>query len=130
MNRKRILVVEDNAINLALVLALLELDGYRVFSTGTAEAAIAAAHDCRPDLILMDLGLPGIGGLEAIRILKATTETRAICMVALSAFAMPEDIAHARSGGCDGYITKPIAAQEFRLQVAHFLGAGAQASEV
>jgi two-component system cell cycle response regulator DivK len=123
MTRKRILVVEDNGVNLALFLELLAQGDYCVSSVGTAEEAIVAARELPPDLILMDVGLPGMNGLEAIRILKATPETSATCMVALSAFAMPEDVEYAQSMGCDGYITKPIAVHAFRREVARFLGA-------
>jgi two-component system cell cycle response regulator DivK len=125
MRRKRILVVEDNEANLELSRYLLEQEGYLVFSAITAEAAIVAAREVRPDLILMDVGLPEMNGLEATRILKASTETSTACIVAFSAYAMPEDAANARRHGCDGFIAKPIDVRKFRRDIARFLAAAA-----
>ncbi len=114
-------MVEDHAFSLLLVRLLLERAGYRVHSAGTAEEALEIAVRQLPDLILMDLGLPGMDGLEAVRILKADPRTRGICVVALSARAMKGDAERALAEGCDGYLTKPIDTRTFPQHVARFL---------
>ena len=120
----RILVVDDNPTNLKLASEVLELEGHEVRRAMDAEQALEVLQMDLPDLILMDIALPGMDGLELTRRLKADARTRAIPIVALSAFAMKGDEEKARASGCDGYITKPINTRTFPAQVAAFLGRG------
>jgi CheY-like chemotaxis protein len=108
MSGQRILVVDDNATNLKLVAYLMKANGYVVDTALDAEAAIEAIQANRPDLILMDIQLPGIDGLELTRRLKADPATRDIVVVAVTAYAMKGDEDKALAAGCDDYITKPI----------------------
>jgi two-component system, cell cycle response regulator DivK len=124
-----ILVVEDERFSLLLVRLLLERAGYRVLSAGTAEEALDIAVRQAPDLILMDISLPGMDGLEAVRILKANPTTRGICVVALSAHAMKSDADRAHAAGCDGYLTKPIDTRTFPQDIAGFLESARQRRE-
>jgi CheY-like chemotaxis protein len=103
-----VLVVEDQAVNVLLLRVLLEASGFIVRHADTAEEALDAARQRPPDLILMDVVLPGMNGLEAVRILKTDRTTRGICVVGLSGNAMKEDAEQALAAGCDGYVTKPI----------------------
>jgi two-component system cell cycle response regulator DivK len=100
--------VEDHPLNRELVEAILVRAGYEVLVAPDAETALTAAHAARPDLILMDIELPGLDGLEATRQLKAHPATRAIPILALTAYAMHGDEERARDAGCDGYLTKPV----------------------
>ena len=117
----KILVVEDNAVNRRLAGFLLRSKGYEVREAGTAAAALEAAAADRPDLILMDIQLSGMDGLEATRRLKADPATRDIPVVAVTAYAMPGDREKALAAGCAGYITKPIDTATFVEQVAAHL---------
>ena len=121
MNPATLLVVEDNPTNLKLVTNLLEFEGYRVLQAVDAEAALAVLAHTRPDLVLMDIALPGMDGLALTRKLKAAEKTRDICIVALSAFAMKGDEEKALAAGCAGYITKPIDTRKLLGQVVGFL---------
>lgn len=121
----RILVVDDNPTNLKLVSELLAFEGYEVAQAGDAEMAQAAVRQSRPDLILMDIALPGMDGLTLTRQLKADPATQRIRIVALTAFAMLGDELKAREAGCDGYIAKPIDTRKFPGQVAAILVAPA-----
>jgi two-component system, cell cycle response regulator DivK len=114
----RILVVEDNPANMRLAVLLLEKADHTVVSATNAEAGLTMAHDERPDLILMDIQLPGMDGLEATRLLKADEATKAIPVIALTALAMKGDEERILSAGCDGYIAKPIAYKDFLDAVA------------
>ena len=116
-----ILVVDDNATNLKLVSDLLEYEGYHILKAMDAEQAVDVIRRSPPDLILMDIALPGMDGLTLTRRLKADEKTRHIVIVALTAFAMKGDEQKARAAGCDGYITKPIDTRTFGGQVAEFL---------
>ena len=116
-----ILVVEDHPRNRKLVCDLLGFEGHRVLQAVDAEQAQALLADTLPDLILMDLGLPGMDGPSLTRLLKADARTRAIPIVALTAFAMPGDERWALDAGCDGYLTKPLDTRAFPGQVAAFL---------
>jgi len=121
MNAPRILVVDDNAMNIDLVSFLLAADAMEVESAvdaTQASALIAAQH---PDLILMDIQLPGVDGLELTRRLKANPATRHIVVVALTAYAMKGDEERMRAAGCDGYIAKPIEVANFAERVRAFL---------
>jgi CheY-like chemotaxis protein len=108
MAGERILIVDDNAINLKLVAYLMKANGYTVMTALDAESAIEAIRANHPDVILMDIQLPGIDGLELTRRLKADPKTRDIVIVAVTAYAMKGDQAKALAAGCDDYITKPI----------------------
>jgi two-component system cell cycle response regulator DivK len=118
----RVLVIEDNAANMKLVVVLLEKEGYEVIQAGDAEEGIRLTRERRPDLILMDVQLPGMDGLAATRLLKGDVATRDIRIVALTAFAMPGDHERIAAAGCDGYITKPIHYRDFLDTVARELG--------
>ncbi len=119
---KRILVVEDNELNMKLLNDVLEAHGYEVMSTGRGAVAVEWARQYRPDLILMDLQLPDLSGLEATRQLKADDETRAIPVIAVTAFAMAGDERKARDHGCDAYVAKPIVLRDFLNLIAGFIG--------
>ena len=113
MGASRILVIEDNTLNLKLVRSLLTLGGYEVLEAKDAEMGIEMASIHKPNLILMDIQLPGIDGLEATRVLKGKEETRHIPIVALTSYAMSGDELKAKEAGCSGYITKPINTRTF-----------------
>lgn len=121
MAGKRILIVEDNPMNLELATDLLEAAGYVVIQAGTAEEGVELARVESPDLILMDISLPGMDGLEATAILKKSPDTKGINVVVLTAHAMKGDEEKARAAGCAGYITKPIDTREFPKTVARFI---------
>lgn len=104
----RILVVDDNLANLKLAGDLCECEGYLVDRAQSAERALEAIARRHPDLILMDLALPGMDGLSLTRALRDRTDTRHIPVVALTAFAMKHDEERAREAGCDAYLAKPI----------------------
>jgi CheY-like chemotaxis protein len=103
-----ILVVDDNPTNLKLASALLRAEGHTVVPATDAEEAEALLAERVPDLILMDIALPGMDGLELTRRIKADARLRHVPVIALTAFAMKGDDDRAREAGCDGYITKPI----------------------
>jgi two-component system cell cycle response regulator DivK len=109
----KVLIVEDNRANMALAVFLLQSSGHAVLSATNAEAGLTLARDERPDLILMDIHLPGMDGLEAIAILKRSEATRDIPIIALTALAMKGDEERIRAAGCDGYIAKPMRYREF-----------------
>ena len=119
--KRCILVVDDNPTNLKLVSDVLEFEGYAVLKAEDAEAAQVVLHDTRPDLILMDIALPGMDGLALTRKLKADAAFAHIPIVALTAFAMKGDDQKALAAGCDGYITKPIDTRKLPEQVAEWL---------
>ena len=108
MNRPHVLLVEDNETNQMLTMAVLERDGYTVEVASTAEEAMAMIRFRKPDLILMDLQLPGKDGLTFTRGLKQDPETASIPVVAMTAHAMIGDEDEAMAAGCAGYIAKPI----------------------
>jgi two-component system cell cycle response regulator DivK len=114
----RVLIVEDNPANMKLAIFLLQSAGHTVLSATDAEAGLTLARDERPELILMDIQLPGIDGLEAIALLKRDDATRTIPVIALTALAMKGDEKRIRAAGCDGYIAKPMRYQEFLATVA------------
>lgn len=117
----RILIVDDNPINLKLAADLLEMEGFAVERAVDAEQATELLKLAVPDLILMDIALPGIDGLTFTRRLKADEHFRHVPVVAITAFAMKGDEKKAFDAGCDGYITKPIDTRSFPGQVAAFL---------
>jgi two-component system cell cycle response regulator DivK len=118
-----ILVVEDNPTNMTLAVFLLQSAGHTVLSAIDAEAGLTMARSERPNLILMDIQLPGMDGLEATALLKRDDATRAIPVIALTALAMKGDEERIRAAGCDGYIAKPMRYQEFIATVASHLSA-------
>ena len=117
-----VLVVEDNALNLKLVRDVLGHAGYRVLEAGDAERGIALARDEMPDLILMDIQLPGIDGVEALRRLRADDVTTSIPVVALTALAMKKDRERFMSAGFDGYLEKPLSVPSLADRVAELIG--------
>ena len=118
----RVLVVEDNPVNLELVAALLESEGCGVILAETADVSLRLAVTEGPDLIVMDIQLPGMTGHEATRRLKANPATAAIPVVALTAHAMRGEEVRAREAGFDAFLTKPIDTQAFRETLRRFLG--------
>ena len=118
----RILIVEDNPTNMTLAVYVLESAGHAVLTATDAEAGLALARSALPDLILMDIQLPGMDGLEATAHLKEDAATRAIPVIALTALAMKGDEERIRAAGCDGYIAKPMNYKDFLATVALQLG--------
>jgi two-component system, cell cycle response regulator DivK len=117
----RILVVDDTPTNLKLVVRVLAAEGFEVLQATDAEQAQKMLVDQMPDLILMDIALPGMDGLSLTRLLKADVRLRNVPVIALTAFAMKGDDRKAMAAGCDGYITKPINTRELARQVRSFL---------
>ena len=120
----KILIVEDNPANMTLAVFLLESAGYTVIPATDAEAGVRLAAERQPDLILMDIQLPGMDGLEATGMLKRDAKTAAIPVIALTALAMKGDEERIRAAGCDGYIAKPLAYKEFLATVSAQLSGG------
>lgn len=118
----RILVIEDNALNLKLVRDVLEHAGYDVGSATTGELGVEAAAIEPPDLVLLDLQLPGIDGHETLRRLREDVLPAGVPVVAVTALAMAEDRDRASRAGFDGYLEKPISPRALPGQVEHFLG--------
>jgi two-component system, cell cycle response regulator DivK len=116
-----VLIVEDNPRNLKLVRDLLEYAGYRTLEATTAEDGIELARSHRPDLVLMDVQLPGMDGVEALARLRGDAGARGVPVVAVTAFAMKEDRARFLAAGFDAYIEKPLSVREFPAQVAAIL---------
>lgn len=117
----KVLLIEDNPANMTLATFLLESAGHVVVSATDAESGLTIARTQLPDLILMDIQLPGMDGLEATALLKADETTIGIPVIALTALAMKGDEARIRAAGCDGYIAKPLAYKEFLATVKAFL---------
>ena len=113
-----ILVVEDNATNMKLSTFLLESADYTVIAATNAETGVTLAREKHPDLILMDIQLPGMDGLQATGLLKADEATRDIPVIALTALAMKGDEERILAAGCDGYIAKPLDYKDFLAVVA------------
>ena len=116
-----ILVVEDNPLNLELVTDILEAQGYRIQQATTGADALSSIESERPDLILMDIQLPGLDGLTVTGAIKDNPKTRDIPVIALTAHAMRGDEDKAREAGCDGYISKPIDTRQLPVTVREFL---------
>jgi len=129
MNPARILVVDDNSTNLKLVSDVLSFEGYEILRAVDAEEAQVVVADTVPDLILMDIALPGMDGLTLTRLLKADPRTRHVTVVALTAFAMIGDKQKSLDAGCDGYITKPIDTRTFPTEVAGILALASGAGQ-
>jgi len=118
---KTILIVEDNELNMKLFNDLLEAHGYNTLQTRDGRDVLSMTRKHRPDLILMDIQLPEISGLEIAKMLKADDDLNSIPVVAVTAFAMKGDEQKIRNGGCDGYIAKPISVNNFLQTVSKFL---------
>ena len=114
----KVLIVEDNPANMTLAAFLLQSAGHTVLRATDAEAGLTLARDEQPNLILMDIQLPGMDGLEATALLKRAEATCAIPVIALTALAMKGDEERIRSAGCDGYIAKPMHYKEFLATIA------------
>jgi two-component system, cell cycle response regulator DivK len=117
----RVLVVEDNPLNLKLIKDVLEYQGFDVLTAASGEEGVVAALSDSPDLVLMDLQLPGIDGHEALSRIRADPRCNGIPVVAVTAFAMKEDAERAAAAGFDGYIAKPIDIRALPGQIASFL---------
>jgi two-component system cell cycle response regulator DivK len=118
---KTILVVEDNELNMKLFHDLLEAHGYNILQTRDGMEALKLARHHRPDLILMDIQLPEVSGLEVTKWIKEDDELKAIPIIAVTAFAMKGDEEKIREGGCEAYIAKPISVTNFLKTVQQFL---------
>jgi two-component system cell cycle response regulator DivK len=118
---RKVLIIEDNELNMKLFNDLLEAHGYTTLQTKDGLEALSIARQHRPDLILMDIQLPEVSGLEITKQLKADEELRGIPVVAVTAFAMKGDEEKIRQGGCEGYIAKPISIAGFMRVVEHHL---------
>ena len=119
---KTVMIVEDNELNMKLFNDLLESRGYSVIQTRNGMEALDLARAHRPDLILMDIQLPEVSGLEVTKWLKDDPELKTIPVVAVTAFAMKGDEERIREGGCEAYLSKPISVGKFIETVRHFLG--------
>jgi len=118
---KTVMVVEDNDLNMKLFHDLLEAHGYNILQTKDGMEALRLAREHRPDLILMDIQLPEVSGLEVTKWIKEDDSLKSIPVVAVTAFAMKGDEEKIREGGCEAYIAKPISVTNFLQTVAHFL---------
>jgi two-component system cell cycle response regulator DivK len=118
---KTVLVVEDNELNMKLFSDLLEAHGYRVIQTREGLSAIDLARQHKPDLILMDIQLPEVSGIEVTKWLKEADDLRHIPVIAVTAFAMKGDEDKIREGGCEAYISKPISVLSFLQTIDDFL---------
>ncbi len=119
---KKILIVEDNELNMKLFHDLLEAHGYETLQTQEGLKALDIAREHRPDLILMDIQLPEVSGLEVTKWLKADDELASIPVIAVTAFAMMGDEERIREGGCEAYISKPITVSTFLETIRQHLG--------
>ena len=117
MTTLRALVVDDQPINLKLATFVLQSQGFVVAGAGSADEAIAVTATFRPEVILMDIQMPEMDGLEAVRRLRADPDTRGLVIVALTAYAMKGDEQVMRAAGCDGYLAKPIDVATFGASV-------------
>ncbi|MBT4482902.1 MAG: response regulator [Candidatus Latescibacteria bacterium] len=119
---KVILIVEDDEMNMTLIRDLLQISGYSTLEAGDGKKAIEIAQEKKPDLILMDIHLPIMDGLEATRIIKSDETTRNIPVIALTASVMKSDKEKIYEAGCDSFISKPIEVNEFIKKIAEFIG--------
>lgn len=119
---KKILIIEDNELNMKLFCDLLEAHGYETIQTRDGIAALDLARDHAPDLVLMDIQLPEVSGLEVTKWLKEDDDLRHIPVIAVTAFAMKGDEEKIREGGCEAYIAKPISVIHFLDVVRKFIG--------
>jgi len=118
---KTVLIVEDNELNMKLFRDLLEAHGYKTVGTSNGREALSLARQYRPDLILMDIQLPEVSGLDVTRWIKEDAELRTTPVVAVTAFAMKGDEERIREGGCEAYLSKPISVGKFIETVRRFV---------
>ena len=121
MPRRCVLIVEDNALNMNLFSAMISAQGYEVLQAVNGSCALDLAHGRHPDLIIMDLQLPDMSGLDVTHDLKAADDTHEIPIIATTAYATGGDEATIRASGCDGYMAKPIAISEFLELIETFM---------
>ena len=121
MKNKTILVVEDNELNMKLVKGLIKIGKYRMLEAMDAESGIQLIREQRPDLVLMDIQLPGMDGLSATKIVKEDPALKDIPIVALTSYAMQGDEEKALEAGCTGYIAKPIDTRKFLETISQYL---------
>ncbi|MGI9356382.1 MAG: response regulator [Rhizobiaceae bacterium] len=119
---KKVMIVEDNELNMKLFNDLLEAQGFETIQTSNGLEALDLARTHRPDLILMDIQLPEVSGLEVTKWLKDDDELARIPVIAVTAFAMKGDEERIRQGGCEAYISKPISVLKFLETVKSYLG--------
>jgi len=119
--RKCVLIVEDNDLNMKLFTAMISAEGYEVLQAADGSRGLEMARQRRPDLIIMDIQLPGMSGLDVTQSLKGDEGTREIPIIATTAFALRGDEATIRASGCDAYMAKPIAISEFLELVELFM---------
>ena len=119
---KTVLIVEDNELNMKLFHDLLEAHGYATLQTAQRHRGLELAREHRPDLILMDIQLPEVSGLEVTKWLKEDDELKSIPVIAVTAFAMKGDEERIREGGCEAYLSKPISVAKFLETVRTYLG--------
>jgi len=124
MMAKSVLIVEDNELNMKLFNDLLEANGYDIIQTRNGMEALELARKHKPDLILMDIQLPEVSGLEVTKWIKEDDALRAIPVIAVTAFAMKGDEERIRQGGCEAYISKPISVKKFIETIKYYLGDG------
>jgi len=118
---KTVLIVEDNELNMKLFHDLLEAQGYGILQTRDGMEALKMAREHKPDLILMDIQLPEVSGLEVTKWIKEDDDLKSIPIIAVTAFAMKGDEEKIREGGCEAYIAKPISVSNFLATVEKFL---------
>jgi len=121
MSIKKILVIEDNALNMKLVVTLLKFSKYQVIEARDAEDGLKLAQINRPNLILMDIHLPGMDGLHATQVIKGDAELKDVPVVALTSYVMEGDKEKIIAAGCDGYISKPIDTRKFLETISVYL---------
>ena len=121
MKIRTILVIEDNPLNMKLVKGLLKIGNYKMLEANDAESGIQLIREQQPDLVLMDIQLPGMDGLAATKILKEDSDLKDIPIVALTSYAMQGDKEKALEAGCSGYIAKPIDTRKFLETLALYL---------
>jgi CheY-like chemotaxis protein len=121
VENKTILVIEDNELNMKLVRSLLQLQKYKVIEAENGEKGIQLARDHHPDLILMDLQLPGMDGLKATQLILNDENLKEIPVLALTSYAMETEREKAQAAGCAGYITKPIDTRSFSKMITEYI---------
>jgi two-component system, cell cycle response regulator DivK len=119
---KQVMIVEDNELNMKLFRDLIEASGYKTIQTRNGMEALDLARKHRPDLILMDIQLPEVSGLEVTKWLKEDDELHTIPVIAVTAFAMKGDEERIRQGGCEAYVSKPISVPKFLETIKTYLG--------
>lgn len=122
VGQKIVLVIEDNPVNMQLALDLLEISGFQVLTAVDGEAGLSLLEKCSPDLVLLDIGLPGIDGYEVYKTIRSTPRLEGIKVVAVTAHAAKEEELKIRSLGFDDFIAKPIETKKFVLQIKAVLG--------